>query len=72
MSYHEASDIVLVSHGGKIELLISRLISMYGRVGYTVEYNLRPGSFNLIDIVTDGEEIIHLRILCMNCNSDMK
>ena len=64
-----ASDLILVSHGGMIEVLMAGLFAGYARVGYTVEYLLRPGAFHLLELmVTDGG-IRHLRLHGANCSA---
>lgn len=64
-----ASDIVLVSHGGMIEVLMAGLFASYARVGYTVEYALRPGAFHLLELTANSGKIRHLRLHGANCSA---
>ena len=57
-----SSDLILVSHGGLIEVLMAKLLGGYARVGYTIEYLLQPGSFHLLEIALAKGEIAHLRL----------
>ena len=61
-----SSDLILVSHGGIIEVLMAKLLGGYARVGYTIEYLLQPGSFHLLDVALAKGEIAHLRLQCAN------
>ncbi len=65
----DASDLILVSHGGMIEVLMAGLFSGYARVGYTVEYLLSPGAFHLLELTVSTGEIRHLRLLGANCSA---
>lgn len=57
-----SSDLILVSHGGIIEVLMAKLLGGYARVGYTVEYLLQPGSFHLLEVALAKGEVVHLRL----------
>ena len=65
----DASDLILVSHGGMIELLMAGLFSRYAQVGYTVEYVLAPGAFHLLELTARAGEIRHLRLHGANCTA---
>lgn len=62
-----APDLILVSHGGMIEMLMAGLFAGHARVGYTVEYLLAPGAFHLLELTVDAGEIRHLRLHGANC-----
>ena len=64
--YRNDSDIIMVSHGGIIEVLMSRLLTGYAATHYTIEFSLQPGSFHLIEIKSDEGRITHLRLQCSN------
>ena len=64
-----ASDLILVSHGGMIEVLMAGLFTGYARVGYTVEYRLQPGAFHLLELTTNNGRIRHLRLHGANCSA---
>ena len=61
-----SSDLILVSHGGIIEVLMAKLLGGYARVGYTIEYLLQPGSFHLLEVAPVKGEVAHLRLHCAN------
>ena len=65
----DASDLILVSHGCMIEVLMAGLFTGYARAGYTVEYLLRPGAFHLLELTVRTGEIRHLRLLGANCSA---
>lgn len=61
-----SSDLILVSHGGIIEVLMARLLGGYARVGYTIEFQLQPGAFHLLDVALVKGEVAHLRLQYAN------
>jgi broad specificity phosphatase PhoE len=65
--FREDSDMVLVSHGGIIEILLSKLLGEYARPGYSIEVGLETGAFHLLDLVLDKGRISYLRLLRANC-----
>jgi broad specificity phosphatase PhoE len=64
--FREDSEMILVSHGGIIEVLLSRLLSGYSRPGYTIELELETGGFHLLDLALDNGRISHLRLRHVN------
>ena len=64
-----SSDLILVSHGGIIEVLMAKLLGGYARVGYTIEFLLQPGSFHLLEVALAKGEVAHLRLHCANSSS---
>lgn len=64
-----SSDLILVSHGGIIEVLMAKLLGGYAHVGYTIEFLLQPGSFHLLEVALAKGEIAHLRLHYANSST---
>lgn len=59
-------DVVLVSHGGKIELITAMLLGVAAELDRTIEFRLDPGNFHLFDLLVQDGRIAHLRIVHLN------
>jgi broad specificity phosphatase PhoE len=64
--YSENDNILIVSHGGKIELLTAIILGIASPLDRTIQFELQLGGCHLFDMVLNGHTFSHTKVCWLN------
>jgi broad specificity phosphatase PhoE len=59
------AEVVVVSHGGKIELIVATLLAV-GQIDRTIQFDLATGRYHLFDLTIRAGILEHCRVIKLN------
>ncbi|MGO7042173.1 phosphoglycerate mutase family protein [Rhizobium acaciae] len=59
-------ELLLISHGGKIELILAILLSIRNSLDKTIQFSLGTGRYHAVDLVFEETRLVHVNLLQLN------